>query len=153
MVQKKGIWFYGLSGSGKSFASELLSKKIKHSCLIDGDVVRKYISYDLKYSKKDRNIQLYRMLGISKIAIESNIFPIISTVWMNKKILVESKKVGIKVIKIETDINNLINTHKTYKNKKDVVGINLRYSRNLITETIINNKDKEYWKTLKKLIQ
>mgnify|MGYP001381575489 FL=1 len=153
MIQKKGIWFYGLSGSGKSFASELLSKRIKHSCLIDGDVVRKYISYDLKYSKKDRNIQLYRMLGISKIAIESNIFPIISTVWMNKKILVESKKVGIKVIKIETDINNLINTHKTYKNKKDVVGINLRYSRNLITETIINNKDKEYWKTLKKLIQ
>ena len=153
MVQKKGIWFYGLSGSGKSFASELLSKKIKHSCLIDGDVVRKYISYDLKYSKKDRNIQLHRMLGISRISIESNIFPIISTVWMNKKILVESKKVGIKVIKIETDINNLINTHKTYKNKKDVVGINLRYSRNLITETIINNKDKEYWKTLKKLIQ
>ena len=61
--------------------------------------------------------------------------------------------IGIKVIKIETDINNLINTHKTYKNKKDVVGVNIRYSRNLNTETIINNKDKEYWKTLKKLIQ
>ena len=153
MVQNKGVWFYGLSGSGKSFASELLSKKIKYSCLIDGDIVRKYISYDLKYSKKDGNIQLHRVLGISRIAIGSNIFPIISTVWMNEKILAESKKLGIKVIKIKTDINNLINTHKTYKNKKDVVGVNIKYSRNLNTETIINNKDEEFCKTIKKLIR
>ena len=71
MNKKKGIWFYGLSGSGKSYASILINKKIKNSIVIDGDEVRKNISFDLKYSKKDRNIQLKRMLGIGKIAINS----------------------------------------------------------------------------------
>ena len=51
------IWIIGLSGSGKTFYSEkickILSKK-KKVIHIDGDEVRKYINYNLKYTKKDR---------------------------------------------------------------------------------------------------
>ena len=43
----KGIWFYGLSGSGKTISSKFLKKKIKDSLIIDGDKVRKLISFDL----------------------------------------------------------------------------------------------------------
>mgnify|MGYP000890015861 FL=1 len=153
MNKKKGIWFYGLSGSGKSYASILINKKIKNSIMIDGDEVRKNISFDLKYSKKDRNIQLKRMLGIGKIAINSKIFPLISTVWMNSTTIKSANKIGIKIIKVETNFNNLIKTHKTYKRKKDVVGINFRYSKNLKSLTIQNNKDNKFWNTLKKLIR
>ena len=153
MSKKKGIWFYGLSGSGKSYASKLIHKKMKKSIVIDGDEVRKNISFDLMYSKKDRNIQLMRMLGIGKIAIKSNVYPLISTVWMNAKILNNANKIGIKVIKIETNFKKLIKTHKTYKEKKDVVGIDIKYEKNLNSLTIKNNKDNKFWNILKKLIQ
>tara|TARA_B110000503_G_C6858847_1_gene293970 strand:- start:50 stop:322 length:273 start_codon:yes stop_codon:yes gene_type:complete len=80
----KGIWFYGLSGSGKTFLSKILKLKIKNSILVDGDNVRKLVSADLGYSKEDREIQIKRVFGISKIIIESEKFPIISTVYFNK---------------------------------------------------------------------
>ena len=52
------IWIIGLSGSGKSFLANKiyknLNKKRKKVISIDGDEIRKYITYDLKYSIKDR---------------------------------------------------------------------------------------------------
>ena len=50
------VWIIGKSGSGKTFLSKKLFSKIKNKkkILIDGDDVRKYINYNLKYSKKDR---------------------------------------------------------------------------------------------------
>ena len=68
----KGIWFFGLSGSGKTFASNILRKNIKNSVIIDGDKVRKYISSDLNYTKKDRSIQIQRVLGLAKFLIEQD---------------------------------------------------------------------------------
>ena len=51
------IWLIGISGSGKTFYGKklysLISKK-KKVIHIDGDEIRKYINYKLKYSKKDR---------------------------------------------------------------------------------------------------
>ena len=64
--QYKGIWFYGLSGTGKTFSSKFIKKIIKkNSIVLDGDDVRKYISLDLGYAEKDRKIQIKRILGIS----------------------------------------------------------------------------------------
>ena len=72
---------------------------------------------------------------------------------MNAKILNNANKIGIKVIKIETNFKKLIKTHKTYKEKKDVVGIDIKYEKNLNSLTIKNNKDNKFWNILKKLIQ
>ena len=60
---KKGIWLFGLSGSGKTYISKKISKKIKNSFIIDGDEVRKLISFDLGYKKSDRIKQNKRVLG------------------------------------------------------------------------------------------
>ena len=57
IMKSKGIWFYGLSGVGKSYISKLVHKHIKESVVVDGDLVRKLISFDLKYGKSDRKIQ------------------------------------------------------------------------------------------------
>ena len=81
----KGIWFYGNAGTGKSIASKFLIKKIKNSILLDGDEIRKYVSFDLGYSIEDREIQIKRVFGMCKIVKQSNIFPIVSTVYMNAK--------------------------------------------------------------------
>ena len=53
--QSKLIIITGLSGSGKTFLAKEIYKRFKRKkILVDGDIVRKYITYKLKYSKKDR---------------------------------------------------------------------------------------------------
>ena len=126
----KGIWLYGLSGSGKTFLSKILKLKIKDSILVDGDNVRKLVSTDLGYSKKDREIQIKRVFGISKIIIESEKFPIISTVYFNKKNNELCKKNKIILIMLVRDnFKKIKKNHKTYKNKIDVVGNDIFFEK------------------------
>ena len=146
MKKKKGYWFYGYSGAGKTFASNYLKSKFKNCIIIDGDLVRKYISFDLNYSKKHRDLQITRVYGIAKISIQSNLFPIISTVWMNRKVLKKAKSSGIKVIKI----NNSKNFHQKLilkKIKKNVVGNDIFYE-NFKTNEITNTKNNNFKKLL-----
>jgi len=119
----KGIWFYGFSGSGKTHISKILKKKIKSSVLVDGDNVRKLISNDLGYSKAHRKIQINRIFGISKLIIDSDKFPIISSVFMNKKVNDLCKKNKIMCLMVvRDDFVDIKKNHKTYKNKSNVVG-------------------------------
>ena len=143
-----GIWFYGLSGSGKTTASSFLKEKIfKNSFVIDGDKVRKYISYDLSYNLKDRLIQLNRVLGICRIAHVSNVFTMVSTVYMDDKTLMKLKKLNIKVIKIERDFESL-KKFKVYKNK-NVVGLDIK-AKILNTDVIFNDGTSSFFTDLKK---
>jgi adenylylsulfate kinase-like enzyme len=49
------IWIIGLSGSGKTYLSNEIFKRCSgKKILVDGDTVRKYITYELKYTKQDR---------------------------------------------------------------------------------------------------
>ena len=49
------IWIIGLSGSGKTYLAKNLFKNMREKkIMVDGDMVRKYITYKLKYSIKDR---------------------------------------------------------------------------------------------------
>jgi adenylylsulfate kinase-like enzyme len=142
---KKGYWFFGFSGSGKSFASRYLKKKIKNSIVIDGDAVRKYISFDLNYSRKHRDLQIKRIYGIARIVIKSNLFPIISTVWMNKMILQKARSIGIKVIKI--NYSNFNKKLISKKIKKNIVGYDIFYE-NFKTDEIVNKKNNNFKKLL-----
>ena len=144
MRKFNGIWFYGLSGSGKTYASKILKLKKKNSILVDGDVVRKLVSFDLGYELKDREIQILRMYGISQIIINSGYFPIISTVYFNKKLekLCKISKILPILIK-RRNFNKVKLKHQTYKNKKNVVGKDLKYP-NLKTLKIFNNNKKNF---------
>jgi adenylylsulfate kinase-like enzyme len=64
---------FWILGSEKTFASRYLKKKNKNSIIIDGDEVRKHISFDLNYSKKHRNLQIKRVYGIAMIAVKSKL--------------------------------------------------------------------------------
>jgi len=124
-----GIWFCGMSGSGKSFSSKYITKKLKkNTIIVDGDDVRKYISIDLDRSVRSRLIQLHRLLGIATIAIKSGLIPIVSGVYMDNNFLNKLKKNNILLVKIERDFKYLKN-HKTYKNKKNVVGRDIKYPK------------------------
>ena len=146
----RGIWFYGLSGSGKTYISKILKKNIKKSIIIDGDIVRRLVSTDLNYSKRDREIQIKRVLGFTNIAIKSNIFPITSTVYLNKEINDECKKNKILTVRIiRKNFKDIQKKHKTYKNKSDVVGRDIFYKKNFKTLKLFNKGDKSFSKNLR----
>jgi adenylylsulfate kinase-like enzyme len=147
----RGIWFYGYSGAGKTFASKFLAKIIKHKViLIDGDNVRKFISNDLGYSLYDRKIQINRVFGICKISIKSKIFPIASTVYLNNEILRKIKKENMIAVKITRSIEKIKSLRKIYKKNTNVVGKDIKLIK--LKTLIVNNKgDKSFCGELSKL--
>lgn len=147
MVAKyKGIWFYGLSGSGKTFITNYFKKKIPNSLVVDGDEVRKFISFDLGYNLEDRKVQIERIYGICKIIINSNKIPIASSVYFNKKLNKLCKNSKILAIQVERKNFELIkNIHKTYKNKKNVVGKDIFYEK-FRTYKIYNDNTSDFIK-------
>jgi len=151
-LKKKGIWFYGFSGSGKSYASKIIFKKKKNSILIDGDDVRKFVSQDLNYSAQDRKVQIRRVFGISMVALKSNLFPVISTVYMDKFIAKNLKKNKIHLVKINRNLKKIMKKHKTYKNKKNVVGKDIKLEQ-VNSTNIFNSGDKIFCKKILKLIK
>lgn len=151
MKNVKGIWFYGVSGSGKSYISNLLKNKIKNSVIVDGDIVRKYISYDLGYSLEDRQKQIRRMFGIGKIICMSKKFPIISTVYFDKKVRKMANNQNFYILHVIRKNKDLIKKNNpTYKNLKNIVGQDISYE-NFQTDELINDDSKNFWKKNKVL--
>lgn len=123
LMINRGLWLFGLSGSGKTYLSKKISKKIKKPFIIDGDEVRKHISFDLGYTKLDRIIQNKRTLGLAKIAIKNGYYPIISSVFLDSKIFLKAKKNKIRVVNV-LGLKNKIN--RKLVNKKNIVGIHIK---------------------------
>lgn len=139
MNKINGIWFCGLSGSGKSYGSRYLEKKIKNSIKIEGDTVRKFINYDLGYTKKDRIKSALTNLRIAQLLIHEKKFPIISNVYIDNKVILLAKKNKIKVIKV---IRKKMTNIKFDKKTKDVVGRDIKFT-DLKCSKLLNDKNFE----------
>jgi len=76
------IWLFGLSGSGKTTISDLLSEKLKaegfFSVALDGDALRTGINKDLGFSEQDRTENIRRAAEIAKLMLNNNIITICS---------------------------------------------------------------------------
>jgi len=144
MNKISGIWFCGLSGSGKSYASIFLEKKIKNSIKLEGDTIRKYLSSDLGYTKKERIISARRNLQLAKILIHENKFPLISNAFLDKVTVEMAKTSGIKVLQIIRHENTNIKFEKKIKN---VLGRDIKFDK-IKCSKLINDRDYE-----KKLIR
>ena len=134
----KGIWLYGLSGSGKTYISKKIAKKKKKSFIIDGDEVRKYLSYDLGYNILDRIKQNKRVLALAKIVIKNGYYPIISSVYLDPRIFNDAKKNKIRVVNILRS-NNF--TNQKLVNKKNIVGKSIKQPK--LKCEIFNNTGKK----------
>ena len=139
MNKINGIWFCGLSGSGKSYGSRYLEKKIKNSIKIEGDTVRKFINYDLGYTKKDRIKSALTNLRIAQLLIHEKKFPIISNVYIDNKVIMLAKKNKIKVIKV---IRKKLTNIKFDKKTKDVVGRDIKF-KELKCSKLLNDNNFE----------
>ena len=119
----KGIWMFGLSGSGKTYLSKKISNKKKNAFIIDGDDFRSLISFDLGYTKSDRTKQNLRVLGLAKMVIKNGYFPIISSVYLNPKVCYRAKKIKIKIVNVITSSKNI---NKKLRKKKNIVGKSIK---------------------------
>ena len=133
-----GLWFYGLAGSGKTYASEFVSQRIVRAFVIDGDVVRKYVSVDLGYSEEERNVQISRILGIGNIALKNGMFPIMSSVTMTKDLLKSCQDLSISVIRIDRPFDQVKTVRALYNGHKNVVGVDQSLQK-LDTLTFVND--------------
>ena len=146
------IWIIGLSGSGKTYLAKKifkeLTKKNKKCFLVDGDVVRKYISYDLGYSIKDRKINskiitdLCKFLEINGYIVICSILSIFPAHQKNNR-----KKFNKYIqIYLKSDLAKLIkNNSKKVYSKKKVVGKDIKFPTPFKSHFVLNRSNfKEY---------
>ena len=145
----KGIWFIGKAGVGKTTASKIIKSNNDFFTLIDGDDVRKYISTDLDYDLKDRQIQLERVYGIAQLILKNNLTPIISTVTMSEKIHSLCKLTSILVVNIDRDIMELKKVRELYHNSTNVVGLDIPESKHY--DLLIKNVGPKFFKEIKNI--
>lgn len=98
MMKQKGVtvWFTGLPCCGKTTiarkVAELLKQKgylVEH---LDGDVVRKDLTHDLGFSKKDREENLKRVTFVAKLLTRNNVIVLAAFVSPYKKRREQSRK-------------------------------------------------------------
>lgn len=152
MTNFKGIWFIGLAGSGKTFASKYISKKMNNTFVLDGDEVRKHISTDLGYELEDRSVQINRLLGIAKIILKNNYIPIISSVYMNNIVSAKLDSEDIVLIRIERDFEDLIKIRKIYKNENNVIGKDLGIEK-VSCKKIYNSGTEEFIRKIDEIVR
>ena len=78
------IWLTGLPGAGKTTIARNLEQKLKSLGLkvevFDGDEVRRQLSPDLGFSKKDRELHARRVAYLSKLLAKHGIVSIVSLI-------------------------------------------------------------------------
>src|SRR5436309_3642740 len=69
------VWFTGLSGAGKSTIANALQSELtrrgRHSELLDGDEVRTHLSKGLGFSKDDRDTNIRRIGYVARLVARS----------------------------------------------------------------------------------
>ena len=147
-----GIWFYGLAGSGKTYASSLVEKITRNSFIIDGDVVRQLISFDLGYSSNERKVQIQRVLGLIQLVTLNKMFPVASSVSMDGQTLKKACDLGILVIKIERPFDQISKIRDIYQKSDNVVGKDIKLDK-LDTQVIYNAGNDTFHETIYNLLK
>ena len=147
-----GIWFFGLAGVGKTFASQICHSLIDRSFLIDGDDVRKFISFDLGYSESDREVQIKRVLGLAEISIKNDRVPVVSTVTMSKEVYQRCNQLSFEMAHIIRPIDQLRKVRAIYETGQNVVGVDLQ-QKDLGIQELNNSGDSNFEGVIKRFVE
>ena len=125
------IWIIGLSGSGKSHYANILHKKIKKSIVVDGDEVRKYMTFRLGYELKERKKNSEIISNLCNFLEKQGLIvicPILSIFTQHQKQNKKKFKNYLQIY-IKSNLKNLAkrNSKNVYKNKKNIVGYDIKF--------------------------
>ncbi|MBD3226575.1 MAG: adenylyl-sulfate kinase [Candidatus Lokiarchaeota archaeon] len=91
------VWFTGLSGSGKSTIADLLKERLNKMGInrverLDGDILRKTLCKDLGFTEEDRNINIERVIFLSKILTRNDVIVLTSFISPYRKLRNRGRK-------------------------------------------------------------
>ncbi len=135
ILNKKGIlfWITGLSGSGKTIIGKkifrFIYKKFGPTIIVSGDDLRNIFNLK-KYDHKSRMEYLKYYTNFCKKITDQGINVIMCVVGLSEKIRKNNKKKFSNYIEIyiksSVDLIKSNKKKKTYKNKKNVWGVDLK---------------------------
>lgn len=78
------VWLTGLSGAGKSTASNLLAERLRALGakveVLDGDIVRTHLSKGLSFSKEDRDENVRRIGFVCELLTRNGVIAIVAAI-------------------------------------------------------------------------
>jgi len=168
MVKATCIWFFGLSGAGKTTIANKLRDKFLVRGLkvqrLDGDVVRKILTKDLGFSMEDRFEHIRRVVFVAKLLMKNGINVVASFITplksmryyikqeLGEKCLLIECRCGLQTC-IERDVKGLY-AKALNGIIKDFTGLTQPYERggNEVF-WVLNTEDFEPKESLKNLVE
>ena len=86
LLGQKGLvlWFYGLSGSGKSTIANIVERELnqtgRFTVILDGDNLRSRLNADLGFSDKDRVENIRRNAEVARLFAEAGVITIVAAI-------------------------------------------------------------------------
>ena len=147
------IWIIGLSGSGKTYLAKKILKALGNykKVHVDGDEVRKYLTYNLGYSYEDRKKNSIFMSDLCKFLEEQNFIVVCSTLSNYPDHQRKNRKKYKKYfqIYIKSELNNLSERNKkNIYSKRNVVGKDIKFIKPVRNDFIIKNNFKPFQKII-----
>jgi bifunctional enzyme CysN/CysC len=144
------IWVVGLSGSGKTYFSQLLYSKLKNTYknlfLIDGDSFRDVMNNDLGFCYDDREKNGWRLAKLSKWLDGQNIHVIASVLsnYPEQQIFNRENNENYYQIylKADYDVVSKRDVKKIYKNQANIVGMDIPFNEPISSDRVIINNFK-----------
>ncbi len=137
------IWIIGLSGSGKTYLSKQIFKRLKgKKILVDGDTVRKYITYNLKYTKADREKNSLLISNLCKF-LESQDFTVVCSIlsiFRKHQKINRNKFKNYLQIYLKTKLEKVKKrNNKNIYSRSNVVGKKIKFPTPYKNDIIIQN--------------
>lgn len=98
------IWLTGLSGAGKTSVARCLEAELKsRNCkveVLDGDLIRTWLSQGLGFSKKDRDINVRRVGFVANLLSRNGVIVIAATISPYQEIRDEIRAINQDFVEV-----------------------------------------------------
>lgn len=134
MVKHRGItiWLTGLPCAGKTTIANELSKILREKGykveVLDGDVIREYISKGLGFSREDRFENIKRVSFVAKLLTRNDVITIVAVISPYR----EMREMAKKMIGEENFLEVFVNAPLEVCRKRDVKGMYKKAEQGLI---------------------
>lgn len=101
------VWLTGLSGAGKSTIARQLEQELKsRNCkveVLDGDLIRTWLSQGLGFSKKDRDINVRRVGFVANLLSRNGVVVIAATISPYQAIRDEIREINKDFVEVHVN--------------------------------------------------